>query len=227
MNRTAIEWTDFTWNPITGCSRGCVYCYARRLAEGRLRGRYGYNQDEPFAVTWHPNRLIEPIKRRKGAKIFTCSMGEMFDPQVNPFWANMIFKVMRAVPRHTFQVLTKQPQNVLDRHFIIPHNCWLGISQDGRYTDDLAFHYLLNIEAKTKFVSFEPLLGEISDLETNLCGIDWVIIGARTGSGAVPPQKVWVENIIGAARDYDIPIFLKDNLHWPEQIREWPKGAEQ
>lgn len=221
MNRTAIEWCDLTWNPITGCTRGCAYCYARRMAH-RLRGRYGYRQDYPFAVTWHPNRLNEPLKRRKGAKIFTCSMGEMFDPQVNPFWTNMIFKVMNAVPRHTFQVLTKQPQNVLDRQHKIPNNCWLGISQDGRYTDDSMFHYLLNIKAKVKFVSFEPLLGQIPDLD--LDEIDWVIIGAETGAGGVPPKKEWVEDIIREARAEDIPLFLKDNLHWHEQVREWPRG---
>lgn len=224
MNRTAIEWTDFTWNPITGCSRGCVYCYARRMAY-RLRGRYGYPQDNPFTVTFHPDRLVEPGQRKKPSKIFTCSMGELFDPEAKWIWTEQIFTAMKWTPHHTFQVLTKQPQNVLDRHFKIPHNCWLGISQDGRYTDDSMFHYLLNIEAKTKFVSFEPLLGPILGL--NLDEIDWIIIGAMTGAGAVPPRKEWVANLISAARAYDVPVFLKDNLHWPLQIREWPKEDEE
>lgn len=135
-----------------------------------------------------------------------------------------IFEAMEWTPRHTFQVLTKQPQNVLDAVWRIPDNCWLGISVDGKYTDNSMFDHLLNIEAKVKFVSFEPLLGQISDLDPNLTGIDWVIIGAETGAGAVPPEKEWVEDIIKAARNYDIPIFLKDNLQWSEQIREWPKG---
>ena len=226
MNRTAIEWAQFTWNPITGCTRGCAYCYARRMAY-RLRGRYGYPQDDPFAPTFHPDRLHEPSQRKKPAKIFTCSMGEMFDPQVNFLWVDKIFRIMSTVPRHTFQVLTKQPQNALDRLIFIPDNCWIGISQDGRYTDDSMFHYLLNITAETKFVSFEPLLGPIPDLDSNLCGIDWVIIGAQTGPGAVPPEKEWILGIINAARDYDIPVFLKDNLNWHEQVREWPKEAER
>ena len=222
MNRTAIEWTQFTWNPITGCTRGCTYCYARRMAY-RLRGRYGYPQDDPFAVTFHPDRLHEPGKRERPAKIFTCSMGELFDPMVNKSWIRDIFFEMMRNPHHTFQVLTKQPGNVLDWECIIPDNCWLGISQDGRYTDDSMFHYLLNIKAKVKFVSFEPLLGQIPDLDPNLTGIDWVIVGAQTGAGAVPPRRQWVLDIINAARNYDIPVFLKDNLHWHEQVREWPK----
>ena len=85
------------------------------------------------------------------------------------------------------------------------------------------FHYLLNVTAETKFVSFEPLLGPIPDLDSNLCGIDWIIIGAQTGPGARPPKKEGVEDIIGEARSQDIPVFLKDNLHWHEQVREWPE----
>jgi len=224
MNRTKIEWADFTWNPITGCTRGCTYCYARRMAY-RLRGRYGYPQDDPFAVTFHEDRLHEPSQRMKPAKIFTCSMGEMFDPKAEWMWIQRIFTVMRLTPHHTFQVLTKQIQNVLDRDWNIPNNCWLGISVDGKYTDDSMFHYLLNIKAKVKFVSFEPLLGQIPDLDPNLTDIDWVIIGAQTGPGAVPPEKEWVEDIIREARIEDVPVFLKDNLYWHEQVREWPRGA--
>lgn len=210
------------WNPLTGCTRGCNYCYARRMAY-RLRGRYGYPQDDPFAVTFHEDRLHEPSQRTKPAKIFTCSMGEMFDPTAKSKWIQDIFFEMMRNPHHTFQVLTKQPGNVLDWEFTIPDNCWLGISQDGKYTDDSMFHYLLNIKAKVKFVSFEPLLGPISDLDPNLTDIDWVIIGAQTGPGAVPPKKEWVEGIIKAARDYDVPVFLKDNLQWRNKVQEFPR----
>jgi len=220
MNKTAIEWCDFTWNPLTGCTRGCNYCYARRMAY-RLRGRYGYPQDDPFAPTFHPDRLHEPSERKKPAKIFTCSMGEMFDPKVEWPWVQEIFFEMVANPRHTFQVLTKQVDRALEHSF--PNNCWIGVSQDGRFTDVEDIERLSYSGASVKFVSFEPLLGQIPDLDTNLTDIDWVIIGARTGPGAKPPEKEWVEDIINAARNYDIPVFLKDNLHWHEQVREWPK----
>lgn len=219
MNRTKIEWTDFTWSPITGCSRRCEYCYAERMAK-RLAGRYGYPQYDPFAVTWHLDRLHEPSQRKKPAKIFTCSMGELFDPESHSIWVNRIFAEMWKNPHHTFQVLTKQPQNVLDWGCEIPHNCWFGISQDGRYTrlDDIDF--LRRIDAKVKFISFEPLLRPIlPDLE----GIDWIIIGARTGSKPFVPSKEWVDTLTEIARAANVPVFLKDNLMRSEQIREWPK----
>ena len=223
MNRTAIEWTDFTWNPLTGCSRHCEYCYAERMAK-RLAGRYGYPKEDPFAVTFHPDRLHEPSQRKKPAKIFTCSMGEMFDPEAHWFWTKEIFFEMMKNPHHTFQVLTKQPKNVLHGPWAIPDNCWLGISQDGRYTDDSMFDCLSFINTRVKFVSFEPLLGGISGL--NLAEIDWVIIGAQTGPGAVSPKKHWVLDILNSAQAYDVPVFLKDNLNWHEQVREWPKEVE-
>lgn len=223
MNRTKIEWADLTWNPLTGCTRGCAYCYARRMAY-RLRGRYGYPQDDPFVVTFHEDRLHEPSQRKKPAKIFTCSMGEMFDPEVHPYYTREILFEMERNPHHTFQVLTKQPRNALEGPWTIPDNCWLGVSIDARNTDNRHIRRLASVCAETKFVSFEPLLGAVSpDLED----IDWVIIGAQTGPGAVPPEKEWVEDIIREARSEDVPVFLKDNLHWHDQIREWPKGAER
>ena len=222
MNRTKIEWADFTWNPLTGCTRGCAYCYARRMAY-RLRGRYGYPQYDPFAVTFHEDRLHEPSQRKKPAKIFTCSMGELFDPMVKWPWIQEIFFEMVANPQHTFQVLTKQALRVLEHS--LPNNCWIGVSQDGRYTDVEDIEKLSYSGASVKFVSFEPLLARIPVVD--LDGIDWVIVGAMTGPGAVSPEKEWVLDIIKEARDYDIPVFLKDNLHWHEQVREWPKGAER
>lgn len=228
MNRTKIEWADFTWNPLTGCTRGCTYCYARRMAY-RLRGRYGYPQDDPFAVTFHEDRLHEPSQRAKPAKIFTCSMGELFDPNGEWPWIQEIFFEMVANPQHTFQVLTKQPDAVPTGRGMIPLNCWLGISLDGKYTNDemnFMIDHLLNIGTRVRFISFEPLLGGIPDV--NLEGIDWVIIGAETGPGdPVLPRKEWVEDIIREARLEDVPVFLKDNLHWHEQVREWPRGAER
>ena len=221
MNKTAIEWTQFTWNPLTGCTRGCTYCYARRMAY-RLRGRYGYPQDDPFAPTFHPDRLHEPSQRKKPAKIFTCSMGEMFDPNVEWPWVQEIFFEMVANPHHTFQVLTKQVLTA--SQFIFPDNCWIGVSIDGKYTNNRHIRLVANVRAATKFVSFEPLLGPVSS--PGLEGIDWIIIGAMTGPRAVPPEKEWVEDIINEARAQDIPVFLKDNLHWNEQVREWPKEVE-
>ena len=220
MNRTKIEWTDFTWSPITGCTRGCDYCYARRMAL-RLRGRYGYPQDDPFAVTFHPDRLHEPSERKKPAKIFTCSMGELFDPTTELSWQREIFFTMMKTPRHTFQVLTKQPQNVLERYWRMPANCWLGVSYDGLTTTPDMFDSIKDCKAPVRFVSIEPFLKPFD--VCLLQGLDWIIIGAMTGPRKAPPKKEWVDDVMRYARYHDIPIFLKDNLHWHEQVREWPK----
>lgn len=220
MNRTQIEWTDMTWNPLTGCKNRCPYCYARRMAY-RQKGRNGYPSDDPFKPTFHPKRLHEPSNLQKPSKIFTCSMGDLFGEGSRYGWIGLIFAEMKRNPRHTFQVLTKRAEVL--HQFQFPENLWVGISQDGRYTSAEAISHLARINATVKFISFEPLLGEFYPI---LDAIDWVIIGAQTGPGAVQPEKEWVESIIYLARDDDIPIFLKDNLNWPEKIQEWPVVEE-
>lgn len=217
MNRTGIEWTDFSWNPVTGCTKGCYYCYARRMAE-RLRGRYGYPEKEPFFPMIHRDRVEEPYSRRKAAKIFTCSMGELFDPAVPEQWIDDIFQVMNDCPQHIFQLLTKRYYRL--SQFSYPENLWLGVSQDCMTTDPDAIRALKQTDARVKFVSFEPLLGPIEN--DAFYGLDWIVIGAQTGARAVAAKREWVEEIIDEAHYWGIPIFLKDNLQWREQIREWP-----
>lgn len=226
MNKSKIEWTDYTWNPVTGCTRNCPYCYARRMAY-RLKGRYGYPEDDPFKPTFHPDRLLEPLNVKKPSKIFTVSMGELFDPQASEIWLHLVLDVIFNSPQHTFQILTKQPRNIpnweeAEAHW--PSNVWLGVSVDGSTSgqekiDDLfdsSFPHL-------KFVSFEPLLGPIKDL--NLECIHWVIIGAQTGQGAQQPRKEWIEPIISQVVENDIPLFIKDNLQWVgERPQEFPRG---
>jgi protein gp37 len=137
MNRTSIDWTDWSWNPETGCSRGCYYCYARKMAY-RLRGRCGYYQEAPFRPTWHGDKLLEPYYLKKPSKIFTCSMGELFDKDVPDIWRDLIFHVMWKCDWHIFQVLTKQAKRLqsemMDEEYV-PSNLWLGVSQDGKTTD--------------------------------------------------------------------------------------------
>lgn len=220
MNRTKIEWTDYTWNPVTGCTRGCSYCYARRMAN-RLKGRYGYNLGEPFRPTFHKNRLEEPSKLRKPSKIFTCSMGELFDPKSNQGWTKDVFKVMEKNSQHIFQVLTKQADlavNAIDEFGYID-NLWLGCSQDGVTTSLGDIDVLSNCDPVVNFVSFEPLLGPIKTWPFD--NLDWIIVGAQTGIGAEKPKPEWVQTILDAA--YDIPVFLKNNLNWPVKIQEFPK----
>jgi len=225
MNRSKIEWTDYTWNPITGCTRNCHYCYARRMAY-RLQGRAGYPKENPFFPCFHPDRLLEPTVVKKPSKIFTCSMGEIFDKEASDVWLQLVLDVIFNCPQHTFQLLTKQPKNIpnweeAEAHW--PSNIWLGVSVDGltcgqEQIDDLlesSFPYL-------KFVSFEPLLGPVKDIY--LEGIQWVIIGAQTGAGAKQPRKEWIESIVSQVTEYDIPVFIKDNLDWfGDRPQEFPK----
>jgi protein gp37 len=207
LNRSKIEWTDYTWNPITGCSRRCKYCYAWRMAK-RLRGKYGYPEDDPFRVTFHPERLKEPRQVKKPSKIFICSMGEMFDIDSKYGWIELILAEIKRSSQHTFQILTKRPDVLYQ--FDFPFNVWLGISIDTQEAARERLPYLLDndVDATVKFASFEPLLEKV---DVNLEGLDWIIIGAQTQPWR-PPAYEWVAALLKQARRYGIPYFLKDNL---------------
>jgi len=216
MNRTKIEWADYTWNPLTGCSRRCVYCYAWRMAK-RLRGRFGYSKDDPFKVSFHPERLHEPSQLKKPSKIFVCSMGELFDFKSKYGWIGLVFAVIKRNPQHIFIILTKRP-DVLHQ-FSFPENVWLGVSVDRTQLID-SINILAETDAKVKFVSFEPLLERITPA---LQGINWIIIGSQTGPRPFQPKAEWVDLLIKEARKQDCAVFLKNNLDYPEKIQEFPK----
>jgi len=186
VNDTAIEWTDYTWNPTTGCSpvsAGCEHCYARRMAQ-RLRGRFGYPADEPFRVTLHPERLHEPVGMRKPARIFVVSMGDLFHEDVPDSFIDRVFAVMAVAQQHTFQVLTKRPERMLrwftqtafgaTREALVYEatkksrwpgwplsNVWLGVSCENQAAADERVPILLQTPAAVRWVSCEPLLGPI------------------------------------------------------------------
>jgi len=227
LNRTGIEWCDYTWNPITGCTRNCPYCYARRMAY-RLKGRYGYPEDNPFTPTFHPDRLLEPLKVKKPSKIFTVSMGEMFDKDVPELWRDLVLRIMFEARQHTFLVLTKQPRRVSFNHEeYVPTNLWVGVSQDGMTTsiEDIC-ELDDNAQVPPNFVSCEPLLGPVDLPEYN--SLKWVIIGAQTGAGAKQPRKEWVQHLASQAIDQGIPIFIKDNVNMSEadRVQEWPEAMK-
>jgi len=193
----------------------------------RLRGRSGYDKELPFMPTIHRDRMEEPYHRLKPARIFTCSMGDLFDPLVPRDWIEDIFQVMDGCSRHTFQLLTKRYYGLLSFHY--PQNLWLGVTQDCLSTDPDAIRALKLTDARVKFVSFEPLLGPMprddgADVSMLLYGIDWVIIGAQTGIGAKQPRKEWIASILLEASEYEIPIFVKNNVHWiGERPQDYPK----
>ena len=223
LNKTKIEWTDRTWNPKTGCygpkgsrkrPRWCPACYARRIAT-RFKGTKAFPNG--FEPTFHPERLIEPYKLKKPCRIFTCSMADMFGPWVPDNWTGEILFTMEANPIHTFQVLTKNPENPGKWQRFFPRNLWLGVSVT-RQDDVERISCLKTVEPKIRFVSLEPLLGPV---DADLRGIAWIIIGGQTRPTRIP-DKEWVRSLIGQARQLRIPVFLKNNLHWHEDIREFP-----
>ncbi|MEN6507141.1 MAG: phage Gp37/Gp68 family protein [Planctomycetaceae bacterium] len=167
-----IEWTDATWNPVTGCtpiSAACDNCYAARMAK-RLAGCCGYPADDPFRVTLHPELLDEPRRWRRPRRVFVVSMGDLFHKDVPFGWATHVFDVIRDCPKHTFQILTKRPGRMEEffngrggwRYGPPPDNVWLGVTVENQATADERIPMLLRCPAKVRFLSCEPLLGPVN-----------------------------------------------------------------
>lgn len=231
MNRTKIDWCDYTWNPVVGCLHGCPYCYARKIAE-RFKGGKAY----PFGFepTSHlSKRINEPMLVKQPSKIFVCSMADLFgDWSWKVPWnggvvsgdavINSVLEIVKKCPQHTFLFLTKNPKRY--RRFNLPPNAWAGATVTVQ--DDLERIGYLPLEGN-RFISIEPLLGEINfakrPYRSAIPFVDWIIIGAQTGPGAVVPNQKWVQSIIDQARARGIPVFVKENVHWPEVIREFPE----
>jgi len=209
MNSTKIEWTDFTWNPITGCNKGCSYCYAKKMAF-RLKGRYGYDKINPFKPTFHLLRLKEPLEKEKPCMIFTCSMGDFFDPAVKEEWREEVYKILDNTP-HVYQILTKQ--KIIEPKFRnrFPKNLWLGVTIDGTSNYwEKPLKSLENSSAKIKFISFEPILGNY--FPKDLSFIDWTIIGSQTGVGAKGVNEKYVCELISIINRCKVPLFVKANI---------------
>ena len=226
MGKTKIEWTERTWSPITGCtpiSEGCRNCYAERMAR-RLAGRYGYPKaPRHFDVTLHHNRLDEPLKRKKPTMYFVCSMSDLFHRKIHFGDIATIFDIMARTPQHTYQVLTKRPQNALRffNWYTIDYgatsyewpfdNVWLGVTAENQATADERIPILLQTPAAVRFVSCEPLLSEI-DLSDLYCGLSWCVIGAESGPRARPMDENWVRRLVSQCRQYKIPVFYKQKI---------------
>ena len=213
MNKTRIEWTDYTWNPIKGiCPVGCWYCYARSIYR-RFKLDQVLSCDPRTAISWP----------HKPSRIFVCSTMEMFHPAVKKVWRDWIFRAIQGQPEHTFIVLTKMPE-LIDRP--MPDNVWLGVSVSRR--DDLwRIDKLHEAKSRVRFVSYEPLLDDDGAAPNGLLsGLDWVIVGRLTGHGhSLDPSRDSVENIVKAARLWGIPVFLKNNLReiWGKPlVQEFP-----
>lgn len=208
--RSAIEWTESTWNPVTGCTKispGCLNCYAERMAN-RLKamGQHWYRNG--FQITPHEQLLGVPRTWRKSRLIFVNSMSDLFHEDVPREFILRAFDVMRSARQHKFQILTKRSERLreLDEHIRWPENVWMGVTVESagyRHRID----HLRETGAAGKFLSLEPLLGPIPGL--NLKGIDWVIVGGESGPGARPMEKQWVLEIRDQCQEQDVPFFFK------------------
>lgn len=209
-NGSKIEWTESTWNPITGCTKispGCKNCYAERMAK-RLKAMGSPSYENGFKLTMHDHLLERPLTWKKPQMIFVNSMSDLFHEDVPLSFIQSVFDVMRRADWHTFQILTKRSSRLLELHSEItwPENVWMGVSvetADFRYRID----NLRKTNAKTKFLSLEPLLGELGDL--NLENIDWVIVGGESGPGARKMEKEWVTQIRDECTRQNVPFFFK------------------
>ena len=208
--KSSIEWTEATWNPVTGCSKispGCKHCYANRLAL-RLQAIGQYNYRNGFQVTLHPHMLEIPLGWKKSRTIFVNSMSDLFHQEVPLEFIQSVFATMRAAFWHRFQVLTKRPERVkiLDQQLNWAENIWMGTSVESRSFVS-RIDQLRETSAHVKFLSLEPLLGTLSGL--NLRGIDWGIVGGESGPGARPMNPDWAREIRDQCVSQNIPFFFK------------------
>lgn len=255
VNKTKIEWCDFTWNPITGCwgpggtaekPNRCWYCYAQKIAERfntlKITREIDRVFEDPFRPIARPQRMGEPDRINKPSRIFVCSMGELFGDWVQADWIKRVLDVAARNSRHTFLFLTKNPSRYQEFN-PWPSNCWLGTTVNEQTDVQARISDMLQADAAIRYISIEPILGPV-DLEVpygqgvgdlvlepslGRSHLDWIIIGALTGPGAAKrrPEPAIVQSLINKARASNVPLFLKDNLHWPEVIREWPETPRE
>lgn len=207
---SSIEWTQATWNPVTGCAKvspGCAHCYAETFAE-RFRGVPGHPYEMGFDLMLRPERLELPLTWKKPRLIFVNSMSDLFHEEVSVDFIARAFHTMREAGWHTFQVLTKRPQRAAALAPLLgewPDHVWMGTSvENQRWTTRI--DHLRQVPAPVRFLSCEPLLGPLA---LNLTGIHWVIVGGESGPKARPMKEEWADGIRTQCEDAGIPFFFK------------------
>ncbi len=235
MGKTKIEWVTDVWNPVTGCtkiSEGCKNCYAERMAK-RLHGRYGYPNERPFDVTLHHDRLGLPASWKKPRRIFVNSMSDLFHDDVPFEFVDEVLRTAIATPRHTYMILTKRAERMAaffkefaDRGYVGSPVLWFGVTVENQAQVEKRIPFLYQVPAAVKFVSVEPMLGQI-----NLTGylsrrrgpllprsfllwastrlIDWIICGPETGPGARPFDPAWARDLRDQCQSVVVPFFYK------------------
>lgn len=245
MAESSIEWTEHTWNPVTGCTKlspGCKHCYAETMA-GRLKAMGAAGYENGFQVTLHPPRLDQPIKRKAPTTYFVNSMSDLFHEEVPDSFIDSVFAVMAFARQHTFQVLTKRAERLADYTLALGarsgherleraarvlglqlkvdgvpfapwpiQNVWLGVSVEDRKYGVPRIAHLRRAHAAVRFLSVEPLLGDVGTLD--LSGIHWVIVGGESGAKARPMKPVWAESVRRQAIEQNVAFFFKQWGAW-------------
>ena len=208
--QSSIEWTESTWNPVTGCNKispGCKNCYAERLAS-RLQAMGSHRYRNGFDVTLQEDIVDLPLRWKQPRTIFVNSMSDLFHKDIPSDFIVKVFDTMRKAEWHTFQILTKRSDRVkqLAPYLPWPKNVWMGVSVESeKYT--FRIHDLVSVPSAVRFLSVEPLLGPIPKLP--LRGIDWVIVGGESGPHARPMKREWVQDIRKRCREMDVRFFFK------------------
>jgi protein gp37 len=213
--RSAIEWTDATWNPVRGCTKispGCAHCYAETFAE-RFRGVPGHPYEQGFDLRFVPSKLAEPLAWRTSRMVFVNSMSDLFHDDVPDDYVVAVANVMRQAGWHTFQVLTKRSERLavlLKTKIQFAAECphiWWGVSVENRKHGLPRIDHLRSVPATVRFLSIEPLLEDLGIVD--LTGIHWVIVGGESGHGARPMNQKWVVSLRDQCRTADVPFFFK------------------
>ncbi len=207
---STIEWTEATWNPVTGCdelSPGCAHCYAKRFAE-RWRGTPGHPYEQGFDLKLWPERLDQPARWRKPKLVFVNSMSDLFHERVPDLFIEEVFEAMRNAPQHTFQILTKRGERLeeLGAHLDWPANVWMGVSIENRRFIGRA-DSLRKVGPAVRFISAEPLLGPLEGLD--LTAVDWLIAGGESGPGHRPIREAWLVDLRDRCLAEGVSFFFK------------------
>jgi protein gp37 len=215
MKKTNIEWTEATWNPTTGCTKvsaGCKNCYAETMSfRLKAMGTPGY--DNGFEFSLMPERLTQPLNIKKPTRFFVNSMSDLFHEEMPYDYLDRIFEVMEKTPRHQYQILTKR-ENILVDYFkkrTVPDNVWLGVTVENKKTKN-RIDILRNINAKIRFLSLEPLLEDLGELD--LTNIHWAIVGGESGNKARPMKPSWAINIKNQCKAQNVHFFFKQWGTW-------------
>ena len=211
MRTTKIEWTERTWNPITGCTKqsaGCAHCYAETMAR-RLKAMGMAKYANGFLPTMHPEEINEPRKWSKGCQIFVCSMSDLFHPDVPFDFIDQVMTTIRETPQHRYQLLTKRAERMAEYFSTrpVPSNAWLGVTVECANTK-ARMEALKAIRCQSvKFLSCEPLLEDLGEMD--FTGIDWVIVGGESGPLARPMDPNWVRKLYAQAQEQQTAFFFK------------------